>query len=278
MFVTLSFSIASKKENQKNTKMKYFFTLLGIAALVTIVLSVEKITNKIHSNGSQFAFFNSCSQGIKGNGEVTEETREVPHFSNVSVSSGIKATLKKSEKEQIIVKTDRNLQEYIKTEGKEGNLHVYISGHVQEYKDLSVVIYYKDIEEIKVSTAANIECLSKINNDILKIKASTAGEIRLKEVQTQKLIIACSSASRIHIGGNTHQLTAKSSSASALQLLDLQTTIANVKATSASNIKMFAGTELKAKATSGASIRYKGTPSANISIETSSGGSISPIK
>lgn len=255
--------------------MKYFLTLIGVAAFVAIILTVGNISEYI-SEHNGITIIGSFQETTKGNGEVSTETRVVSNFEKVESSNAVKVILSKDTKCGVTISTDSNLQKLLKTEVKNKKLHIYIEGGIKDYKEITAHVNYVKLKELRASSASNIICTNAITEDTLTLKASSAASINLSEVTINTLQTNASSTAQILLTGNCTYLEAKASSAANIDLKDLKTLHCKAKASSAASITLDIVESLEAKASSGSQIRYKGEPQ-NIKTTNSSGGSIKSV-
>lgn len=169
------------------------------------------------------------------------------------------------------------------------------------------------ISELKATSAAKINVEHKIEASELDIEASSAADIRIVKADVSECDIELSSAASVGASvkatecsikaisaakANVHLLVnnceAKASSAANITLLgkagslnleassaaDIKATEVDVMvgtiadASSGANIKVCAGKSLKAQASSGGTVAYKGSHDLDIHIKKSSGGSV----
>ena len=207
-----------------------------------------------------------------------KETRSLKSFDAIRVSSGISATLIKSNENKIDIEAtgiDLNKIE-TKVSGDELNVKIDQSWWKMGWnskRKVNVVIYYTEsLSSIESSSGSYIESDEIMDNDRLSVDAASGSKIEL-EVNTEKLQGDVSSGSTIVIDGTATIANIDASSGSSFRGSDLSVEDANLEASSGSSIKIKVSDKLKAEASSGASIKYGGNPS-NTSIDKSSGGSV----
>lgn len=246
--------------------MKYFLTLIGVAAFVTIFLTVTNISEH---------FFFSFNNGntIEGNGNLSENTRNLAQFEKIYSKNSIKVQLIKGANCKVVVKADSNLLELIKTKVSNKKLHIYMAKNTRTHTPINVFVTFSKISELQASSASDIICESYIKEDSLKLTANSAGSINLSNVEIENLEAYTSSTGTISLSGKCKELNIESSSASSVLSSNLKSKNCNAYASSASSIDICTTGYLKAKATSAGQITYSGQPE-NIQISKSSAGSI----
>lgn len=234
------------------------------------------------------------SNAIEGNGKVIEAERSTSEFSKVSVSEGINAFITMGTEENIKIEADENLEELIIIEVKGDWLKIHLKNEVKNYKKLDVYITADDLEAVKSSSSANVMIESNIETDNFSLNASSASHLSLKDLNVTELKGNASSSGKIHINdltakkadldvssaGNIEVNTGviegfdgEASSSGGLSMKVVQTEKCKVNASSGGRILVAVIEILEAKASSGGSVKYWGSPQVDKN-STSSGGSI----
>ena len=201
----------------------------------------------------QSCIIDGWDQGISGNGNVLEETRDISGFTGVKVSSGIDVYLSQGNSFEVRVEADENLQEVIVTE-KEGNILIVKTERVsiRNAKSKKVHVTLPDLKEIKISSA---------------------GDLRL-EVDAQRIDLDISSSGDADIDGTADEFNVSLSSAGDLNAFDLIAANVDVDVSSAGNASVHATDEISMNASSAGNINYRGDARV-IHSQSSSAGNIS---
>ena len=184
----------------------------------------------------------------------SKETRNLSSFSELSVSEAIKVELVKGNSEKAEVEVTGTDAENVLTEVSGDRLKVHMASGNWRNVNAFVRVTYKDLEEIDVSSAANVSTETAITSDRMEMDVSSAGKA--------DLIF------------NVGQMELDVSSAGSVSAYDLECKIADLSASSAGSIKITVTDQIDAKASSGGSIRYKGNPDKE-RVSSSAGGSVS---
>lgn len=260
--------------------MKYFLTLVGVAAFVALVFAFKgnfierQFENGIVSIKTDEGSFSIFGKGEKGNGDITDQSREISAFTSVSSSNAIKVELIKGNTPKVVVRTDSNLQDHIKTEIKGSELKIYIKGSIRKYSEMTVFVTFTELDALKTSSASDMVCKDKITANKFSARSSSASSIKLENLQAKNVEVDVSSAANIRITGVCNTLDVEASSAADANLYKLEAKNVNADASSAADIRVFASLKLEAEASSGADVSYKGNPE-KIDVEESSGGDVS---
>ncbi len=252
--------------------MKYFLTLLGVAALFVMIFAFKSCEDNFDFQIGHLRVINFSTEQKKGDGDVVEEVRQVANFSEISVRNAIELVLKQADEEKIVVKTDQNLQDDVKTEVKNGKLNIYTKGTCQ-FTKMTVYVTFKDLKKLKASGATKVAGKEITLNDF-EMRVSGASEIKLFNFKAKSIDVVASGASDLAMSGECDELDVKGSGAADTKLYDLSAQRVNVKASGAADVKVTAVKSLKAVASGAADITYDGNPE-NITTEDSGGSDVS---
>jgi hypothetical protein len=224
-------------------------------------------------------FFGSCNQigelrSITGSGHVTTEKRTVTgDFKNVEISNALDLVIEQSDKIEITVEADDNLQKEITTKVENGVLIISCnSNNFINITSKKITVKMPVIEGIEASSAATVNCSTPLKGNSLNLTSSSAGSITAT-VEYETVQLTSSSASNQNINGKAIRLETASSSGSVLNAGELLANDVAAEASSGSSISVSPIVSLKAEASSGGSISYSKTPK-SIQKEEHSGGSV----
>lgn len=218
----------------------------------------------------------SCRNGITGSGNIITETRNVAAFTSISVSGSIKVNVKMGATTSVIVEADDNIMPKVISKVSGNNLTLKLEG-INNLRNATVHINITVPMLNKVTTSASAEVSSTeviTSADKISCSASSASSIKM-DVDAPTIFADGSSGADITLTGRTKNLTAESSSGSDVNLIGLQAENVTASASSGAEISLFASLGLKANASSGGNINYKGG-AASVVKNVSSGGSVNP--
>jgi hypothetical protein len=204
-------------------------------------------------------------------GQQTED-RSIGSFDGIKVAEGIDVYLKTGEKEALKLEVRGTSIDNVITEVSGGHLRI----HMREgrYRDCNVKVYvtYVKLDRISASSAANIFADVAIKTRNLSIGASSAATIDIP-VDVESITVGASSAADIELRGKAGKADFEASSAGEIDAYDLDTDEADASCSSAGSIKLSVVSSIRARASSGGTIRYRGNPS-HSNTNSSSGGSV----
>jgi len=210
---------------------------------------------------------------VKGSGNIKTETRNVKDFTGVKTATAIDILLSQGDSFSVEVEADDNIIENIVTEVKDGVLSVYIDGINLTWASKRIVhVTMKEIDYIRASSAGDVIGQTPIKADVLKIRTSSAGDVKL-EVFANKLDLETSSSGDITLSGEADYLEASTSSAGDIKAYELTVKEADISASSAGDVKITVTERLIARASSAGDIYYMGNPE-KVDARSSSAGDV----
>lgn len=217
---------------------------------------------------------NNVFNGIKGNGNVQTEKRTITDkFTKIEVNRGIEVVIEQGDQVEVQVEADQNLLKHITTKVENGTLIVSSDENIYSAETEKVTIKMPVIEGLSTTSGSNIKSKMTLKGTSISISSSSGSEIQA-DLEYDTINAETTSGSNITIAGKALKLKTNASSGSELNAEDLLSNEVNSEATSGSSIEVHALVNLVAKASSGASIDYTGTPK-TITKDETSGGSVS---
>lgn len=202
----------------------------------------------------------SPDERIHGSGNLITETRNLPDFRSVNMTTAGKVNITYGTEQAASVTVDDNLVEHITTKVSHGKLVIGIEPNVQlSNLHLTVNLTMTDLEELMTSSAGSIEGQNRFEADFVSLVLSSAGHIIL-ELQADELSSNLSSAGSLFLSGSIKEHQATVSSAGNLHAFNLLTETTKITVSSAGNAEVYASGLLDATISSTGSVYYKGNP------------------
>lgn len=214
--------------------------------------------------------YSGPAKRIKGSGHVIKETRELSSFSAIDVGGAFEIELVKSNEEKIVIEADDNIMPHIKTRVSGGELDIDNTEDLNNPTTLKLTIYYKNIDELDISGAAELYSSDVLEADNLELDFSGASEVTLK-LNVQSLEADFSGASKVELEGSINSAELDLSGASVLRAYGLEIKDLELEASGAAVVRVLVLENLSIGASGASSVKYKGSPS--ISIHDVSGAS-----
>jgi len=197
--------------------------------------------------------------GVKGNGDVVEESRDITeNFTTITASEGLDVYVTQGADFRIRVEADENVIDLIGTDISNGRLKVHEIENIGRATK-KVFVSLPEITSLEANSGADLIGDGLIEADKIKLDASSGAELRL-EVVADQIEADCSSGADIRLGGSTNLFYVDASSGSDVKAMDLVAKVCRANASSGADIKVNVQDELTADASSGADIGYSGNP------------------
>ena len=200
------------------------------------------------------------------------ETRNVGSFKGIKSSEGIDVYLKKGDKESVRVEASGIPINKVLTEVSGDYLKIHLSEGRYNSRTVKVYVTYVEVNKLSASSASNIVSEGTIKTNALSLNASSAATIEIS-VEVNNLSASASSAADIELKGKARSVEIDASSAGEVDAYDLEAEEANIDVSSAGSAKITVTQRIDADASSGGSIRYRGSPT-KTNTNSSSGVSV----
>jgi hypothetical protein len=238
--------------------MKKFFALVAFGLFSLTVLAQDKIVYDAHA-----------------------EKRSVTSFHAVKVSHGIELLLSQGTEEALAISADnRELKEAVKTEVVDGELRIYVKQDLQKWwnqlrrngRNVKAYVSFKNLDHLDASSGSRTTINGSLNTNKLSINISSGAHLKGR-IKGEDVKVDVSSGAVTDISGEVKNLDVNASSGAHFYGYDLTATNCDADASSGSKIQLSVNKEIKASASSGGGINYKGD-AAQTHVSTSSGGKI----
>ncbi|MCW3806485.1 head GIN domain-containing protein [Plebeiibacterium marinum] len=203
-----------------------------------------------------------------------KEVRETQSFNSLSASSGIDVYITQGNEFNVIVESQKSSIHRIITEVKDETLHIYVKGRFKwSSRDVKKVhVTAPEFKRISASGGADIRGVGGMEENNLTLISSGGADIYLT-TKTHDIKLVCSGGSDISVKGESVNIDATCSGGSDIDAGKLVAKNVNVSCSGGSDAYVNATEELKATASGGSDVHYRGTPP-NIKINKSGGGDV----
>jgi hypothetical protein len=256
-----------------------------------IINSTETKTNSVTNTKNSFVSQNTTSY-------LNGESRNVGDFSGVQVSTGVIVNFKQENPTSVKVIADADKLQYIVTKVDNGVLKVYVDNKGQKnlkFKNISVNVSSPRIDNIKTSSGAIFNAINTINEKTVSVDLSSgsvingdfnsdstkmelsSGAVINSTINTKQIAVKASSGAVANLNGRVNAGSIDVSSGAVCNSEKFQFNELEAEATSGGVVTGNVAERLKATASSGGSIKYKGNPRVDANISKTSGGSLKQI-
>ena len=209
---------------------------------------------------------------IKGNGNVTESTRNVGAFEKIDVNRGMNVYITQGSPAKVVVIADNNLQKVIVTKVEGNVLKITVSKNIRWAKEKKVMVTVEKLSGVETTSGANVWSQSQITSENLKLHANSGANLTL-DLNANFLNADCNSGANIKLSGKAKEAELEASSGANLIGRDLKTDRCKMHVSSGGNVSSGVVEKLDAHASSGGNVVYYGEPT-SVNVKTSSGGNI----
>ncbi|MBC5774552.1 DUF2807 domain-containing protein [Pontibacter sp. KCTC 32443] len=230
--------------------------------LVTLILSFLLVS------GTTFA------QQIKGNGNLQTQSRKVADFSGIKVSGGFYVEVQQGSKEELRIEAEENLMDNIKSEVKDGVLHIYSEGNINSKKGMKAYVTVNELNKINISGGVKVVGKSTFKASTFDLDMSGGSNVTLA-IDAKKLDADMSGASKVDLTGRADDVAFDMSGASDVDARELKAKRVKVGASGASNVKVNASETLSINASGASHVSYAGSP--KIEAESTAASKISKL-
>lgn len=209
--------------------------------------------------------------GIKGDGNVISEERNVSDFNEIHASRGLDVYLTQGNSERVTVEADGNLHEIITVEVINGILEISTEENIGSASSKKVLVTFKYLSRIVATSGSDVFSTNTLTGNSLELETNSGSDLKL-DINVQSLTCSATSGSDLEVSGKTSKLKAEANSGSDIDARDLLAESSTVNASSGASVTVNTSKELIAKANSGGDVTYYGNPEKLDTSEGVSGG------
>jgi hypothetical protein len=223
-----------------------------------------------------------CGFAQKTFNDANAEKRTVGSFHGIDVATGIELVLTKGQAEEVAVSaSETEFRNKIVTEVVNGILKIHYEtktgaiNRVNQSKKLKAYVSYKTLDELKVTTGAEVLIEGVLEAAKLDLTANTGGIVK-GEVSIGDMKVDQNTGSKITLTGKVNNLDAEGDTGSKFMGENLNTNNCKVEMSTGAGLYISVEKELDVKANTGGYIKYKGNAGIR-EIKTNTGGTVSKI-
>lgn len=205
-----------------------------------------------------------------------QQVRSVGDFTGIKAGDAFNIVITQSETNSLKVDAEESVQAQIKSEVKDGILHISTDGNIKTDKPMVLNIGIKTLNSLDISGSAEVKSDNQLNTDKLLVESSGAGDVNL-DVKATEIKTKISGAGDVSLKGSVQMLEASISGAGELKSSSLETDKAKVKVSGAGSAKVNVKQSIDADVSGAGDIIYKGNP-AERNVNISGAGSVRESK
>ena len=191
------------------------------------------------------------------------QMREVPGFSEISVSGGIDLYLSPDDKEVVVVSAaEGKYRDRIVTRVVGNRLEIYFDNKSfnrwPSNMKLKAYVSFKALTKLKASGASDVYVNGVIKSDNFTLDLSGASDFK-GALEVSSLDVSQSGSSDSRISGKAEKIKVDVSGASDMKGYDFEVNYCEAEASGASDIQITVNKELSARASGASDINYRGS-------------------
>lgn len=214
-------------------------------------------------------------QGIKGSGNVIEETRQVEPFHAIEVHAALSVRFMPGEQTTLAIRGDDNILPLVITTVRGGVLVAELTPNknIQTSDPIEITVTSPAVSSLSAHGASRIEATLTAQPETA-IEAHGASKIAVTGIDSESLSLVASGASRIRLEGKATSADLEASGASNVNADALSVSTARVDLSGASRATLNAATAVEGNASGASAIVLTGKPG-QVQVRTSGASRVS---
>ena len=196
---------------------------------------------------------------ILPSGQITTVERELPPFTGIEIHGNMKVNLQAGGEHKVLITTDDNLVELIRTEVVSDVLKVHIQERIGKPTQMDISLGFSVLETIVSQAGAELISDEFIVQKKFAVHAMGGSSVKLA-LETEELTLRSHAGALVTVCGQSDILIAESLAGSTIEAEELQTRVARIETHAGSTNKLFVTGELTVRATTGSTVIYTGNP------------------
>jgi hypothetical protein len=205
------------------------------------------------------------SKKVKGNGNVTQTTRDLKTYDAVHVSGFFDVFLVAGEEGKIQLEGESNLLDHVITEVRGNVLDIKTENGVNLQPShnnmITITVPFKDLDEVNLSGSGDVVSRDRITATSFSTSVAGSGDVVL-EVEATNIEASLSGSGDLTIKGQTEDVKLNLSGSGDIHASELKATNAEASVAGSGDISLNCdGGILKARVAGSGDIEYSGNPS-----------------
>ena len=201
---------------------------------------------------------------IKGNGNMTIETRTTGDYDGIKCAGSMDFILVAGNEGQLKLEGEENLLKHIVTEIKGNNLIVKVEKGINISpswnKTIKITIPFKDISRVSLAGSGDLWNVDKITTTDFDVSLAGSGDVTLN-IEATTVEGSLAGSGDLTLRGNTNNLTLKLAGSGDIHAFDLESNNTTVSIAGSGDAQVVSNESLKARVAGSGDIEYKGNPS-----------------
>lgn len=228
------------------------------------------------ANSAHAQFWNN-SKKISGNKEVTNQTRSVAIYDQISVTGMMEVQLIAGNEGKIDIEAESNLMEFIETEVNGGHLKISIQKGVtiepSKNYPIRIIVPFETLGALSLTGSGHIRNSDIINARSFKINVTGSGNMNLNLI-SENLESTLTGSGDLKLKGSAREFKCKVTGSGDVFAYNLKADKVEASVTGSGDIEISVKNELDAKISGSGDIKYRGNPDKQ-NFKTSGSGTVS---
>ncbi len=145
--------------------------------------------------------FGLGSERVVGSGNVIEEEREISGVSSVSLATSGVMNVTFGDREELIIRAEDNLMQYIEVENKNGNLFIDIKDgyHLKQKEKIEYMLTVPSLEGVRLMSSGDIN-LPDVSEKEFWAEVMSSGDLTMDDLDTRVFELKIMSSGDVIIG------------------------------------------------------------------------------
>ena len=218
---------------------------------------------------SSLVLFSSCreifAKRIRGNGNITTQTRSAGQFNGIDVSGSIDVYVRQDSSTSVKVEADDNLQQYVETisDGSVLRIKTEEGYNLRSSRQIKVYVSGPSFKSFEASGACNIYSQGTITSSELDYDLSGSCDATM-DLNVPKISVEASGACTLKLKGQTKDFHVRGSGSTDIKSMDLLAETVDLDISGAGDVEVYASMKLTGSISGAASVHYKGAAQTDI--------------
>ncbi len=200
---------------------------------------------------------------VKGNGDMTSETRNTNNYDEVSLTGSMDVKLIAGREGEIKVEAESNLMKYIITEVKGNSLKIASEDGVNlepsRTRNIKITVPVEDIESVKLTGSGDLWNSNKLRVTNFQTHLTGSGDITLN-LDAEKVESTITGSGDTDLKGNTNSFKCKITGSGDFDASGFEAKVVEATVMGSGDIRVNVTQSLKARVMGSGDIRYRGNP------------------
>lgn len=207
--------------------------------------------------------------GLRGEGPVKTEPRQVGDFHAIDLNVAADVEVKISDTYFVEVEAQENLLPILKTEVEDGTLKIYFDENVSYSKDLKIRVSAPEFDAFNVAGSGTLRTLAPIRAEKMKLTVAGSGDIIVPEGDFGTLKTSISGSGGIELSGKADLMKSEIAGSGDVKAKSFTTNELEASIAGSGSVTCDVARNLKADIAGSGDVYYSGSPTVNADVSGS---------